>query len=59
MVIFCWPYSLVEHVQFWSSPGDFVPKSMRLRGLIVVLFCRIHDLDVQCANFVQSNCPGA
>ena len=32
--------------------------SICLRGLIVVLFYRIHGLDVQCASWVQSNCLG-
>ena len=68
MVTFCWPHGLVVYVQFLSSPDPWGPTvglcpffflSMCLRGLIVVLFCRIHDLDVQCASLVQSNYPGA
>ena len=63
MVTLCWLHGLVVHVQFWSSPnslgptGGLRPKkclSVCLKGLIVVLICRIHDLDVQCASLVQS-----
>ena len=63
MVTFCWPYDLVVHVQFWSSPDPLGPHrgtlskkilSVCLRGLIEVLFCWIHDLDVECASLVQS-----
>ena len=65
MVTLCWPHGLVVHVQFWSSPDplgqqeDFVQThflSVCLRGLIEVLFCWIHDLDVKYASLVQSNC---
>ena len=43
-----------------SSPyGHSSFLIMCLRGLIIVLFCRLHDLDVQCASLVQSNCSGA
>ena len=70
MVSCCWSHGLVVHVQFWSSPdplgppqGDLVKKIkipiICLRGLIVVLFCKIHDLVVYCASLVQSRCPGA
>ena len=68
MVSCCWPHGLVVHVQFWSSPDpmgpiqeDLVKKkiNMYLRRLIMVLFCKIHDLVVHCASFVQSRCPGA
>ena len=62
MVTFCWPHGLVVHVQFWSSPDPLGPTrglcqkqilSMCLRDPIEVLFCWIHDLDVQCASLVQ------
>ena len=33
--------------------------SMCLRGLIIVLYCKIHDLVVHCASLVQSRWPGA
>ena len=66
MVSCCWPHGLVVHVQFWSSLDPLGPHrgtvkkilSMCPRGLIIVLFCRIHGLDVQCASLVQANCPG-
>ena len=64
MVTFCWPYDLVVHVQFCgpvripSGPTEGpCPKkflSVCLRGFIEVLFCWIHDLDVECASLVQS-----
>ena len=62
MVSCCLPHGVVVNVQFWSSPGPtggFCQKknlSMCLSlGLIVnvVLFCKIHDLDVQCASLVK------
>ena len=47
----------------WGPTGGLCQKnyflSMCLRGLLVVLFCRIHGLDVQCASLVQSNYYGA
>ena len=53
---------LVYEFRFGRANGNehifYVGISMCLRGLTVVLFCRIHDLDVQCASLVQSNCPG-
>ena len=46
----------------WGPTGGLCPKknvvSICLRDLIEVLFCLIHDLDVQCASLAQSNCPG-
>ena len=68
MVTFCWPYGLVVHVQFWSSPDPGTPQddfvqthflSVCFRGFIEVLLCWIHDLDVQYASLVLSNCLGA
>ena len=51
MVIFCWPHGIVVHVP-GAPQEDFVQThflSVCLKGLIEVLFCWIHDLDVQYA----------
>ena len=61
----CSTHGLVLHVQFWSSPDPHKKTlskkkilSMCLRCLIIVLFCRVLGLDVQCTSLVKSNCSG-
>ena len=44
----------------WGPTGGLSQKKnpiMCLRGLIMVLLCKIHDLVVHCASLVQSRCP--
>ena len=61
MVSCCWFHGLVVHVQFWSSPDPLGPHMgtlskkklnpmLCLRGLIMVLFGKIHDLVVHGAS---------
>ena len=68
MVSCCWSYGLVVHVQFGlvrtpkGQTGGLSQKKLKnlilcLRGLIMVLFCKIHDLVVQCASLVLSRYP--
>ena len=64
MVSCCCSRGLVLHVQVGSSldlmgsTGGINKKlCMCLRGLIIFLFCKIHDLVVHCDNLVQLRCP--
>ena len=47
MVLYCWPHGLVVHVQLLSRGNcQIFFVSICLRGLFILLFCRIHGIDV-------------